>query len=92
MEKTEVMANTLTSSIFLGFSSTAMIDTAEIMSRLKAADPTIVEGPSSPGVYSMYVIVSITDNIISGADEPSAIRERLATVGFQTISSMVPIM
>ena len=87
----DVIAKTLTSSIFLGFSSTAMMDTAVIMSRLNAADPTIVEGPSSPGSYSMKVIVSITDNMISGADEPSAIKERFATVGFHTISSIVPI-
>lgn len=47
--KKDVMAKTLTSSIFLGFSSTAMIETAEMMRRLKAAEPTMVEGPSSPG-------------------------------------------
>ena len=29
--------------------------------------------------------------MISGADEPSAISERFATVGFHTISSIVPI-
>jgi len=61
-----------------------MIETPEISSKLKAADPTIVEGPSSPGVVPSYWTVSITLSMISGALEPSAMRVKLATVGFHT--------
>ena len=46
-ENMEVTPKTLTSRIFFG-SSTAITDTALITSRLKAADPTIVEAPSGP--------------------------------------------
>lgn len=52
--------------------------------KLKAADPTMVEGPSSPGVLPRVCTVSMTLRRISGALEPRAIKVRLAIVGFQT--------
>lgn len=56
---------------------------ARIISRLNAADPTIVDGPSSPA-YILFPKSSITESRISGADEPSAMSVRLAMVGFHT--------
>jgi hypothetical protein len=43
------------------------MDTAVITKKLNAAEPTIVDGPSSPGVDPRLETVSITDNMISGA-------------------------
>ena len=43
------------------------METAEITSKLNAADPTIVEGPNSPGVEPRVIKVSMIDNNISGA-------------------------
>ena len=57
--------------------------TATIMSKLKAAEPTMVDGPRSPEKKPLPTI-SMTDNKISGADEPSAMSVRFATVGFHT--------
>ena len=52
--------------------------------KLNEADPTIVDGPSSPGVAPNVVTVSKTLRIISGALEPRAIKVRFAKVGFHT--------
>ena len=71
-----------------------MMHTAEITSKLKAAEPTIVEAPSSEGSSSSDPSVSITARRISGAEEPSASSVRFATVGFQndtTRSTVSPV-
>jgi len=47
MEKMPVVKNTPRSFIFFG-SSTAIIETALITRRLKAAEPTMVEAPRGP--------------------------------------------
>jgi len=52
--------------------------------RLKAAEPTIVEGPSLPACI-FRLRMSMMERKISGAEEPSAISERLATVSFHTL-------
>ena len=52
--------------------------------KLKDADPTMVEAPSSPGVYPSVVTVSKVLRMISGALDPRAISVRFAKVGFQT--------
>lgn len=71
------------------------MDTPEITSRLKAAEPTMVDAPSSPGHLFRPPIVSMQESKISGALEPRTIRVKLATVGFQksmavSISMKVP--
>ena len=56
-----------------------------IMNKLKAADPTMVPGPRSPALKPLAQI-STTDRRISGADEPKAMRDKLATVSFHTFT------
>jgi len=87
IEKIAVVKNTPVSKINFG-SSTAGIHTADITNRLNAAEPTIVEGPSSPAFSPSVVAVSIMDKRISGADEPRAISVKFAIVGFHYGTSM----
>ena len=59
--------------------------------KLNDADPTIVDGPSSPGLDPSVYTVSMTLRRISGALEPRAMRVRLATVGFHTFTLVCTI-
>lgn len=62
---------------------------------MKAAEPTIVDGPSSPAGYPKSFKASSTERMISGAEEPNAIRVKFAIVGFQTgtsISKVYPVL
>ncbi len=70
-------------------SLTAKIETPEITRKLKEADPTIVDGPSSPGMLPRLLTVSMMLRKISGALDPRAMRVRLATVGFHTFTLTV---
>jgi len=78
-----VVINTPISAIFFG-SSTDGMQTALMNKRLKAAEPTIVEGPSAPAGWPSLPQVSTTESKISGAEDPKAIKERFAIVAFQT--------
>ena len=87
-----VVKNTPMSAIFLPFgSSTATIEAAVITSKLNAADPTIVNGPSSDAGSPLVLIVSIRLSKISGAEEPRAISVRFAIVAFQTGTSILAV-
>ena len=66
----------------------AMMQTAQMASRLKAADPTMVPGPSSP-LSNLLPTISMQESRISGAELPKAIRVKLATVPFHTGTSIV---
>merc|ERR1719272_220695 len=80
IDKEPVTAKTASPSIFrISGEGIATTHTAVITSRLKAALPTIVEGPNSPA-KNLFETHSMTDSRISGADDPRAIRVRLATV------------
>lgn len=60
-----------------------IIQIPDMTNRLKAAEPTMVDGPRSPAQKPLPRI-SITDSRISGALVPRANRLRLATVSFHT--------
>jgi hypothetical protein len=55
-----------------------------MLNTLKAAAPTTTAGPSVPAGCPSEVSVSMTASRISGAEEPRAMRERVATTQFQT--------
>lgn len=91
MEKKLVVRKTPIMSIFftaLSPSPTAIIETALMIKRLKAAEPTIVDGPKSPEGFPKSLRASSTERMISGAEEPKAIRDKFAIVGFQTGTSI----
>jgi len=67
------------------------MQTAMMMRKLKAAEPTIVLGPRSPAKKPLPT-TSTTFSRISGADEPSAISVSDATVPFHTFSRMVTVL
>lgn len=66
----------------------AEMHTAVMPNKLKAADPTMAPGPKSPALKS-FPTISMMDRRISGAEDPSAIRVRFATVSFQMRTSMI---
>jgi len=57
--------------------------------RLNEADPTIVDGPSSPAGFPSRPHCSTTASKISGAEDPRAMSERFAIVAFQIGTSIL---
>mmetsp|Transcript_53414 Transcript_53414/g.84935 ORF Transcript_53414/g.84935 Transcript_53414/m.84935 type:complete len:201 (-) Transcript_53414:48-650(-) len=83
-DEIEVTQNTaVPSTILISGAGMAATQTELMTKRLKAAEPTIVAGPNFPAKY-LFPKSSVADKIISGADDPRAIRVRFAIVGFQT--------
>jgi len=60
---------------------TPTTQTAEIARRLKAAEPTIVPGPSSPD-SKLFPTISMIESKISGAEEPCSQFHRYFTSSF----------
>ena len=56
-----------------------MVQMATMMQMLYEAEPTMVDGPSSPASSPRVSRVSTVARKISGAEEPTAMREILAT-------------
>mmetsp|Transcript_84906 Transcript_84906/g.259243 ORF Transcript_84906/g.259243 Transcript_84906/m.259243 type:complete len:270 (-) Transcript_84906:232-1041(-) len=85
IEKTAVTTYTGSSLILrTSPSGIATTHTAMIENRLKAALPTMVEGPRSPLNILFEMHVSTTFRRSSGALDPRAMSVKLATVGFHT--------
>mmetsp|Transcript_115613 Transcript_115613/g.331989 ORF Transcript_115613/g.331989 Transcript_115613/m.331989 type:complete len:248 (+) Transcript_115613:1978-2721(+) len=61
------------------------MQTAMMMNKLKAADPTIVPGPKAP-LKKPFPVTSMQDSRISGAEDPSARSVKFATASFHTFS------
>lgn len=85
-EKNAVTPNTSRPCTFRTSGAGANTQTAEMMRRLKEAEPTMVDGPRGSAAESKEKHTPTTFSRISGAEEPNAMRVRLATVAFQKYS------